>query len=143
MNKKQGGFIGLVLAILAILGIWSPSPVPPQPTPTPTPEATPTPAPSILPTPELPWLCKLPASTGTCVYPPVIAEQFRHAVEEAQAMVPNEFYDVDGKVKDEHRYVLEVVRWLRVAGYCAIQNPTVVDEVGLKNENAFKKSFTR
>jgi hypothetical protein len=140
-NKQRGGIMAFLVAVLIALGLWAPSPVPPQPEPTPTPTASPTPAPSALPTPELPWLCKLPESTGTCVFPPVIDPVFAHAVEDAQARVPNEFYDVDGKIRNEHAYVLEVIRWLRVAGYCAIQGTTVADEVWIKASNEFSEHW--
>ena len=138
-NKQRGGIMGLIVAMLIALGLWAPSPVPPQPEPTPTASATP--APSALPTPPEPWLCRLPASTGTCVYPPVIAPALHHAVEDAQAMVASDFYDVDGKVRDEHLYVLEVARHLRSLGFCAIQGATVADEVWIKASNEFSEHW--
>ena len=148
--KQKGSFAALVVAILIALGLWAPSPVPPQPQPTPTatataePTAEPTVAPTALPTPEPPvQSCQLePSEAANCSWPPPVASVYRHLVEDAQAMVGKEFFDIDGKVRDEHKYVLEVARILREKmALCAIQGTTVADEVWVKKENGFSEHW--
>ena len=141
----KGGFLALVVSILIALGLWAPSPVPPQPTPSPTATATPEPTvePTALPTPPpVVEACQLPPSTGKCVFPPTVHPRFTHAVEDAQASVPERFFDVDGRVLDEGEYVLEVARRLRVtSGLCAIQGTSVFDEVWVKDSNGFSEHW--
>lgn len=143
--KQKSSFAALIVAILVALGLWAPSPVPPQvPTPTPTATATaePTAAPTALPTPSpAVEACQLPTSEGgNCSWPPPVAPMYRHLVEDAQAMVDRSFFDVDGKVRDEHKYVLEVARILREKmGVCAIQGATVADEVWVKGPDEKNK----
>lgn len=133
----------LIVAILIALGLWVPSPVPP-PVPTPTPTVAPTVAPTALPTPSpVIEACQLPPSEGgNCSWPPPVASVYRHQVEDAVQMVPQRFFDADGKVKDEHAYVLEVARMLRERfGLCAIQGKTVADEVWIKGTNNFSEHW--
>lgn len=145
MTKKK--LSGILAAILAALFGWKiadskPPVVVPSPTPTPVASASPTPGP--LPTPSpLPTIpvCGLPASSGSCVFPPVIPAEFERDVEAAQLEAETAGFVSNGKVKDENLYVREVARILRTLGYCATQGLTVKDEVWVKKSNDFSEHW--
>lgn len=149
MKKKLSA---LLLAVIAALGIYvrPKPPVPlPEPSPTPTataaPTASPEPSSSVLPTPPLAYLCGLPETggTGECIEKPITPSNFREMVSWAQKRAAENGFVKDGKVTNEDAYTNEVVRLIRVDGYCAINGRqgghTSGDEAWVKDSNGFSE----
>lgn len=164
MKKSSYSLLAILAAILAY--ITGKPPVAPNPTPSPTPTASatatvsPTVAPTAIPTPSLAetpaptppleYLCKLPPVVGesVCNEKPTEPEDhptFMDAVMSAQDSAEENGFVKDGKVTNEVGYTNEVVRILRVSGYCAINGRqgghTSDDEVWVKNSNSFSEHY--
>lgn len=147
----------LLAAVLASLALWFAPKLSPAPTPTTPPEASPTPSqappepsPAPLPTPPLAYLCKLPPAEGPSVCnekpsDPQDYPRFQDPLMSAQDSADENGFVKNGKVIDEAAYTNEVVRILRVSGYCAINGRqaghTSDDEVWIKDSNAFSEHY--
>lgn len=153
MPLKRKSIITSILGFLAALGLWFGRPPvtnPPTPTETPSPTPVPSPSPAPLPTPPLAYLCKLPPQTepSKCVENPIDDVDrpfFMEALMSAQDSAEENGFIKNGLVVDEVAYMNEVVRILRVSGYCAINGRegghTSDDEVWIKNENSFSEHY--
>lgn len=155
MKKK---FSAGLAAFFAFLAYWIVN-IPdggqkPTPTPTATATATPEPSPSPsltpLPTPPLAYLCKLPPQTlpSTCIDNPSDDQDrpwFMDALMSAQDSAEENGFVKDGLVVDDVAYMNEVVRILRVSGYCAMNGRegghTSDDEVWIRNSGSFSENY--